>query len=51
MPCWREAFIEENPPDEPEHGHPEQLAMLRKEDVPELAARALKEGNQTTPFQ
>ena len=30
-------------------GIPEQLAMLRKEDVPELAARALKEGNPNYP--
>ena len=44
-----EAFIERIRRMNRSMGIPEQLAMLRKEDVPELAARALKEGNPNYP--
>ena len=44
-----EAFIERIRRMNRSMGIPEQLAMLRKEDVPELAARALKEGNTNYP--
>ncbi len=46
-----EAFIERIRRTPRSMGIPEQLAMLRKEDVPELAARALKEGNPNYPFR
>lgn len=44
-----EAFIERIRRMNRSMGIPEQLAMLRKEDVPELAVRALKEGNPNYP--
>ena len=44
-----EAFIERIRRMNRSMGIPEELAMLRKEDVPELAARALKEGNPNYP--
>ena len=44
-----EAFIERIRRMNRSMGIPEQLVMLRKEDVPELAARALKEGNPNYP--
>ena len=44
-----EAFIERIRRMNRSMGISEELAMLRKEDVPELAARALKEGNPNYP--
>ena len=44
-----EAFIERIRRMNRSMGIPEQLVMLRKEDVPELSARALKEGNPNYP--